>query len=263
MWKIILFTHYNTDLVVKTASVLPEWTTYSNTSLSSHFLEGFFSVFHSLKNWCRMFLIYCLAFFNILHSCWRQCCLTPSQYWYQNIKSYCQVSWYSNLLTRTRYKGLSFSLSLLPHHCDLVRSQDLPGRAGPVWYHPMMEAVACWCWDPTDVFVDMLFFQKYHFIYLLSCWDHSSFTFVWHKCSVYYRKGKPYQLRSEGQYSLTFVSPSSHWQSEEANSYSSKSLGDRLGRKMAKTEPQLPKQAVQIRASPYNQCHIIKLPRYQ
>lgn len=41
MHKTILFTHYNTDLVLKTASVLPEWTTYSNASLFSHFLVGF------------------------------------------------------------------------------------------------------------------------------------------------------------------------------------------------------------------------------
>lgn len=88
-------------------------------------------------------------------------------------------------------------------------------------------------------------------------------SFVWHRCSVYCMKGKPYQLRSEGQYSLTFLSPPSHWRSKEAHSYPSWFLGDRLGRKMAKTEPQLPKQAVQIRASLYNQCHIIKLPQYQ
>lgn len=41
MYKTILFTHYNTDLVFKTVSVLPEWTTYSNASLFSDFLMGF------------------------------------------------------------------------------------------------------------------------------------------------------------------------------------------------------------------------------
>lgn len=70
----------------------------------------YFQFFPPLKNWQRMFLIYCLAFFNILHSCWRQYCLNLSQYWYQNIKSCCQVSWHSNLLRRTRDKDLSLRL---------------------------------------------------------------------------------------------------------------------------------------------------------
>lgn len=152
------------------------------------FLWVLFSVFPPLKNWQRMFLIYCLAFFNILHSCWRQYCLNLSQYWYQNIKSCCQVSWHSNLLRRTRDKGLSLPLiaSLTMWSCQ----ESGPASEGRTCLaSSVMEVAVCWCWDPTDLFLDNVF-QKHHLIK----WDHSSFKFICLAqmfCLLYERKALP------------------------------------------------------------------------
>lgn len=149
----------------------------------------FFQFFPLLKTDEECFL-FTVAFFNMLHSCWRQYCLNPSQYCYQNIKSHCQVSWYSNPLTRTRYKDASF-LSLITSS-SMWSCQE----SGSIWEGRTCLAssydggCSIWCWDPTDVFLDMLFFQKHHFIYPTLLLGHSSFKFIWltHLFSLLYQR---------------------------------------------------------------------------
>lgn len=165
MCKTILFTHYNTDCIQNCIS-----SPWMNKTLQHFFVflfsqvwVFFFQFFPLLKTDAECFLL-TVAFFNMLHSCWRQYCLNPSQYCYQNIKSYCQVSWYSNLLTRTRYKGVSLSHYFL---INVILSgvriylgrQDLPGII--LWWRlqhadvgiPLMSSSTCFFFKSTTSFI--------------------------------------------------------------------------------------------------------------